>query len=118
MGLFTVIRYLDDSANFGYRGEPTTEDEYKDSLIWHEERKAPSWADVQSAWDEAHRVDAMVMLRAKRNELLLASDWTQVVDAKVSTFAWAAYRQELRDLPATVTDPTQPFDWPEPPNSI
>jgi len=38
-----------------------------------------------------------------RNDLLLASDWTQGVDAPLSDAekaAYATYRQELRDLPA------------------
>lgn len=35
-----------------------------------------------------------------RNIQLLASDWTQTLDAPVDKAAWAIYRQELRDLPA------------------
>jgi hypothetical protein len=52
--------------------------------------------------------------RKRRNKLLSASDWTQVVDAPVDKAAWATYRQELRDIsaqagfPATVVWPTQP----------
>lgn len=38
-------------------------------------------------------------VRAKRNELLTACDWTQVLDAPVDQTAWATYRQALRDLP-------------------
>ena len=38
-------------------------------------------------------------VRAERNRLLTASDWTQVADAPVDQAAWAAYRQALRDLP-------------------
>lgn len=53
-------------------------------------------------------------VRAKRNQLLTASDWTQVEDAPVDKAAWSAYRQSLRDIsaqagfPATVVWPTQP----------
>lgn len=52
--------------------------------------------------------------RAQRDNLLAASDWTQVIDAPVNQAAWAAYRQALRDIPqqegfpATVVWPTQP----------
>ena len=35
----------------------------------------------------------------ERDRLLASSDWTQVADAPVDQAAWAAYRQELRDLP-------------------
>lgn len=37
--------------------------------------------------------------RAQRDELLAASDWTQVADAPVDQEAWATYRQALRDVP-------------------
>ena len=49
--------------------------------------------------------------RAKRNELLAASDWTQVLDAPVDQTAWAIYRQELRDI---TTQPGFPenINWP------
>jgi hypothetical protein len=45
-------------------------------------------------------------LRTERNRRLAASDWTQLADAHLSQEkkeAWAAYRQELRDLPDEVT---------------
>lgn len=35
-----------------------------------------------------------------RNAQLVASDWTQTLDAPVNKAAWANYRQALRDLPA------------------
>jgi hypothetical protein len=38
-------------------------------------------------------------VREKRNKLLSASDWTQVIDAPVDQAAWATYRQALRDIP-------------------
>jgi hypothetical protein len=38
-------------------------------------------------------------IRAERDRLLKASDWTQVADAPVDQAAWAAYRQALRDVP-------------------
>jgi hypothetical protein len=37
-------------------------------------------------------------IRAKRNQLLNSSDWTQVIDAPVNKESWAIYRQELRDI--------------------
>lgn len=56
-----------------------------------------------------------VAFRIERDRLLAASDWTQVPDAPVDHTAWAAYRQELRDLPAKTDDPLNPV-WPTPPN--
>jgi hypothetical protein len=44
-------------------------------------------------------------LRLQRDELLKASDWTQLTDAACDKEAWATYRQALRDLPSSVADP-------------
>lgn len=59
---------------------------------------------------------AWVAFRAERNRRLAACDWTQLADAHLSQDkkdAWATYRQELRDLPESVTDPTGPsVSWP------
>jgi hypothetical protein len=52
--------------------------------------------------------------RAIRTKLLSATDWTQVNDSKVNVEAWAAYRQELRDVtsqsgfPYNILWPTEP----------
>ena len=51
------------------------------------------------------------LMRAQRNQLLQASDWTQLPDVPLATKeAWAAYRQALRD----VTLQPDPFniEWP------
>jgi len=59
-------------------------------------------------------VSAAISVRSVRNRLLAASDWTQVADATADKIAWAAYRQELRDItaqsgfPHSVTWPTKP----------
>lgn len=37
-------------------------------------------------------------VRADRNRKLMATDWTQLVDAPVDKEKWAKYRQELRNL--------------------
>lgn len=53
-------------------------------------------------------------VRQQRNNLLAASDWTQLPDAPVDQTAWAAYRQALRDVtdqegfPANVVWPDKP----------
>ena len=51
--------------------------------------------------------DCYKQLRTKRNEKLVASDWSQYPDSPLDSAKkaeWATYRQELRDLPANVTD--------------
>ena len=55
-------------------------------------------------------------IRNKRNYLLSESDWTQVADAPGDKAAWATYRQALRDLPSTGTDP-EALTWPTSPDA-
>lgn len=53
------------------------------------------------------------VVRTDRNQFLSACDWTQLPDAPVDATAWAAYRQELRDI----TNQPDPFNivWPQEP---
>ena len=53
-------------------------------------------------------------VRAERDRLLAASDWTQVSDAPVDQAAWATYRQALRDVPQQAGFPDN-ITWPEVP---
>tara|TARA_B100001094_G_scaffold319161_1_gene363620 strand:+ start:1922 stop:2341 length:420 start_codon:yes stop_codon:yes gene_type:complete len=51
--------------------------------------------------------DHYKQLRMKRNKKLSDSDWTQYPDSPLDSTKkaeWSTYRQELRDLPANVTD--------------
>lgn len=72
--------------------------------------------DVQSQqWiDQRTPETEWPVVRAKRNQLLTASDWTQLPDVLLATKeAWAVYRQALRDI----TQQADPFNivWPVPP---
>lgn len=53
-------------------------------------------------------------MRIHRDRLLAECDWTQVTDAPTDKDAWAAYRQALRDFPATWV-PSEEADFPDPP---
>lgn len=53
-------------------------------------------------------------IRAKRNALIAASDWTQLPDAPLTDAqkaAWQIYRQALRDVTEQATFP-QSVEWP------
>lgn len=70
--------------------------------------------EIQSAKDSA-----MAQLRATRNALLLACDWTQIADCTIPKKAeWATYRQTLRDFPATVSDARSTITWPHNPDWV
>ena len=70
--------------------------------------------EIQSAKDSA-----MAQLRATRNALLLACDWTQMADCTIpKKTEWATYRQTLRDFPSTVSDARATIDWPHNPDWV
>ena len=70
--------------------------------------------EIQSAKDSA-----MAQLRATRNSLLVACDWTQIADCTIAKKTeWATYRQALRDLPSTVTEPRTFSAWPNNPDWV
>jgi hypothetical protein len=57
---------------------------------------------------------AWIGLRAERDRRLSATDFRVVPDAPWNTGPWVAYRQALRDMPETTTDPLAP-SWPTEP---
>lgn len=67
--------------------------------------------EIQSAKDSA-----MNNIRGTRNQLLKDCDWTQIADCTVDKAAWLTYRQALRDLPSTITEPRTFSDWPKNPD--
>jgi hypothetical protein len=63
------------------------------------------------------KTDAMFNLRDERTKRLAESDWTQMADAPLTEpqrKAYAAYRQQLRDLPENTEDLLNPI-WPAEP---
>jgi len=72
-------------------------------------------AEVEAAAELARPAQVMAGLRAERNALLAASDWTQLPDAPTANAAaWKVYRQALRDLPEQTVYPNAP-QWPTAP---
>jgi hypothetical protein len=55
--------------------------------------------------DEVSDEIYLARLRYWRDTELARTDWTQVTDSPVNKTAWATYRQALRDLPASNSDP-------------
>lgn len=77
-----------------------------------------NWVAVDLDADAIAALDARQAesVRADRNARLAACDWTQVLDAPVDVPAWAAYRQELRDVPQQAGFPWE-INWPAKPGS-
>ena len=67
----------------------------------------PSFEQVNTKLAELAAAEPMRLLREKRDELLAETDWWVLPDVNV-TPAQLAYRQALRDLPATTAALTDP----------
>ena len=74
--------------------------------------------EIQELEDRAAAVDLdFTFTRAHRDALLRESDWTQIADAALGDHTaeeWAAYRQELRDLPSKHSKVSEVV-WPDDP---
>ena len=85
------------------------------ALIEDLKEKPPEQSSGQwvQAWAVTRKPEdiAAKNVRNKRNDLLAASDWTQLPDSPVDRQAWAVYRQALRNLS---NQPGFPYsvDWP------
>jgi hypothetical protein len=82
---------------------------------------------VNGIWTQQWRIDPLSQeeidsaqkslaesVRAERNALLAACDWTQLADAPVDRSVWEYYRQSLRDLPSQAGFPSN-VQWPSKP---
>ena len=76
------------------------------------------WSQLKTAEQrEAERLQGLAdAVRAERDRLLAACDWTQVQDAPVDAAAWATYRQALRDVPEQAGFP-EAVEWPVAPDA-
>ena len=69
----------------------------------------------QIGLNETDNVDILTArMKHQRNILLAQSDWTMHTDAPTDKTAWSAYRQALRDFPAT-WEPSEVANFPEAP---
>lgn len=67
--------------------------------------------DVEAKWNG---------VKSLRNDLLLKSDWTQLVDVSLSPEsrqAWQQYRQLLRGITSDYSNPSDVV-FPDPPNAV
>lgn len=83
-------------------------------LLPHEEQ---SRDEEEAAWAAEAPSRAWAALRSERDSKLAATDWRASSDLTLSA-DWAAYRQALRDLPASYDDTTVQGEitWPSEPS--
>jgi hypothetical protein len=97
--------YITEATLANYSVFPVTEvaAPVVDPLTQRHEQTTP--AQVDGKWTQVWQViglpedQAAANVRAERDRRLADTDWTQVLDAPVDRTAWAAYRQQLRNVP-------------------
>ena len=83
--------------------------------VWRTEAEwGITWADIKSKWDAKIAAQPMKDLRGERNDKLAETDYWAAGDRTI-TEAQKKYRQDLRDLPANTSDPSNPT-WPTKPS--
>ena len=89
----------------------------KHMIIDTETNKPRHMSDVEHLqWQqETENAGALLHTRNHRKVLLDTTDWVEHTSTE-TTAAWQAYRQALRDLPASVKDFN--INWPTPPGPI
>ena len=71
---------------------------------WWSDKAQPTEEEIQAKIAELEVAEPMRQLRIQRNQLLAQTDWRMTTDYPYSDqSAWATYRTELRDLPATAS---------------
>ena len=101
-----VVIRLEDKAFIPFDEANT---DYQEYLEWAKTNTAEA-ADTETlTWDS---------IRATRDQILKDTDWTMPSGATVDQAQWAAYRQNLRDLPQTYKDKTSDdVVWPTQPST-
>ena len=103
----SIQKILDDGTILCVPKDPANTD-YQTYLEWAKTNTAEAVDDTLT-WDN---------IRAKRDGILQSTDWTMTTGATVDQAQWAAYRQNIRDIPQTYKDKT-PDDvvWPTQPST-
>ena len=90
---------------------PSDEDnkDYQEYLLWVSEGNTAEAVDNTLTWDD---------IRSTRDQILRDTDWTMTTGASVDQAQWAAYRQNIRDIPQTYSGKTpDEVVWPTQPST-
>ena len=96
----TSLKREDTDGNVAFIPTDPANRDYAEFLASGAVAKLPSEAPI--TWDT---------IRSQRDQLIRDTDWTMIPGATVDQAQWAAYRQILRDLPQTYTNP-EDVVWP------
>ena len=85
------------------------------TLTWESDDPKPTKKTLDDAWPQVESDRKWGAVRRERDRRLAACDWTQLADNSLTApniAAWAAYRQQLRDIPQDWNDPDLVV-WPD-----
>ena len=83
--------------------------DYQQYLEWAKTNTAEAADEDAPTWDS---------IRATRDQILIDTDWTMTTGASVDQAQWAAYRQNIRDIPQTYSGKTpDEVVWPTQPST-
>jgi hypothetical protein len=108
-----IIAWKYPEAKFIYQGDGVQIKKHDNNgdacegLVWLDDNiNKPTKAQIDSWRANAEKAYKFKDVREKRDNLLAQSDYVMMVDYPMEDkSAWEAYRQELRDLPASNDDP-------------
>ena len=104
-----TIKFIDSNGKEFFIPIDETNTDYQEYLEWSKTNTAEAADEDTLTWDS---------IRATRDQILRDTDWTMTTGATVDQAQWAAYRQNIRDIPQTYKDKT-PDDvvWPTQPST-
>jgi hypothetical protein len=108
-----IIAWKYPEAKFHYQGDGVQIKKHDnngdacDGLVWLDDNiNKPTKTQIDSWRANAEKAYKFEDVRAKRDSLLAESDYVMMADYPMQDKSdWEAYRQELRDLPASNSDP-------------
>jgi hypothetical protein len=94
-----------------------TEDQYNYFIFtMNQENKMLSLEDGQLVLKPRQYKISWEMIKKKRNKILSECDYTQMPDWPGNKIEWATYRQALRDITTSFSDPNEVV-WPKAPSA-
>ena len=104
-----ITKYLDFDSEDDAKAHVDT---YGGKVVADLDEDVPYW-DVSgdTATKDTDQVAADILaikwedIRSRRDNLMAESDWRSMPDSPTMSSAWKTYRQALRDLPASESDP-------------
>jgi hypothetical protein len=114
--IMCLVRFADLDGEHDYIACPNDSVPHGQEL--HAALLAGEYGEIAAYQAPVVPVNALIsQAKRKRNDLLTASDWTQLPDIAAETKAlWALYRQALRDVPTQKGFPKD-ITWPESPKA-